>query len=244
MVNEFVFIFDVSANTHKNEPILVEEIICSLKHELTKCQKKYKTIPKIVIKSQNFLKAGENVPIKPHIWEFIYKLARCNEFECAASVFDIPSLRMVERKSTPFIKIANQPELRQLINWSDHTTFHVSFSHIDCSNFCSQQRKRGKKVIPFFCVSQYPAKYEHYLDESKNIMLCRTGTHPSFSVSDHTEDERLLDAVVKKRKKSLNIDWPVLWERHLIYEGASGLDAGPWAITPNDLELYIEVINQ
>ena len=92
-----------SGNTCRNDKAIVREMIDAItavntgKHEIT-------------LKWQLFESAPPNVPLDRDIFDYAYDYAY-GQYKTTASVFDGSSLEFLREYDTPFIKIANRPDL-------------------------------------------------------------------------------------------------------------------------------------
>jgi sialic acid synthase SpsE len=168
--------------------------------------------PEIILKWQLFKEAGENIPLEREIFDFAYAYAEIQGFKTTASVFDIESLQYLLRYNVPFVKIANSSHLEYLIK---KVPFQIPV-------YLSWDGMRDF-TYPFFdetlaCVSEYPAKIETYIE-----LFDEKDLHDA--ISDHTIGLELF----KKYK-------PYIWEKHYKLKDSTGLDAGPFAITPDELK--------
>lgn len=169
----------------------------------------------VVVKWQLFKEAGKNIPIHKEVFDFAYRYGRRLGYPVTASVFDLDSLKFLLQYDTPFIKIANRPDLYWLIGEIPRKIpVYVSKSKIWVD--CCCKNIAPENVVYLACVSQYPAKVEDY----ENIF------HSDFLkfISDHTTDFTL---------------WykyqPEIIEWHYKMEDSTGLDAGYFARTPEQL---------
>ena len=169
--------------------------------------------PEIILKWQLFKEAGENIPLERGIFDFAYAYAETQGFKTTASVFDIGSLNFLLQYSVPFIKIANNRQLDCLTGFVPrYIPVYLSWNGVD------------ESVYPFIdellaCESKYPATIADYL---ANFSISEL----EDAVSDHTVGIELY-----RRYK------PRIWEKHWVLErDPNNPDAGPFAITPNELE--------
>jgi hypothetical protein len=156
--------------------------------------------------------------------EWAFKVHR---YKTTASVFDIQSLSFLLEcelpYKLPFIKIANNRKYDWLIGEIPRKYMvyksvdkkqdllpHGQYFHTMCMGDIPTDSKFGIET-PLFCISEYPASIDKYPDWCKYI-------------SDHTVGLELFHR-----------NQPVIWEKHLRLEDSTGLDAGPFAITPREL---------
>jgi sialic acid synthase SpsE len=169
--------------------------------------------PEIILKWQLFTKADGNVPLERNIFDFAYEYAEMQGFKTTASVFDKESLEFLLHYSVPFIKIANNRALDYLTGMVPRNIpIYASWdgkNNLVCS-FVNET---------LACVSEYPATLEDYIYNFSINDL-------EDAVSDHTPGTLLY----RKFK-------PYIWEKHWVLErDYSNPDAGPFAITPKELE--------
>ena len=169
--------------------------------------------PEIILKWQLFKEAGENIPLERGIFDFAHAYAETQGFKTTASVFDIGSLNFLLQYSVPFIKIANNRQLDYLTGFVPRSIpIYLSWDGVD------------NPVCPFVdellaCESKYPATIADYLANFSINEL-------EDAISDHTAGIELY-----RRYK------PRIWEKHWVLErDPNNPDAGPFAITPNELE--------
>lgn len=198
-------IFDISANTHKNKNSLIEEIL----YELDKYRK---NDHEIIIKAQLFNKdvGGENIVCEKKSFEFMHKISLRLGFKCTASVFDLESAKfLINNFDIPFIKFACDKKYNEIEDIIPHKIKIIS--SISPKNNSFDLLKSDTSRIYMLCVPSYPAKIDDY--------------PIGFScISDHVKGLSLY-----------NRDSPIIWEKHLKMETSTGLDAGPFAITPKEL---------
>jgi len=199
-----------SGNTCQNCPSIVEHMIDEIKAIDTGKHE-------IIIKWQLFEKAGENIPLSHPIFNMAYDYAKEKGYKTTSSVFDLNSLKFLLNYNIPFIKIANRRDLDWLIGEVPRKiSVYVSVGR----NYRLGDSKLlydGNNYIKMACVSNYPAKKEEYED---NFLQEQLREH----ISDHTIGIDLF----KKYQ-------PRIWEKHFKLFDSTGLDAGPFAITPEEL---------
>ena len=202
-------ILDISANTFKNDEAYYKRMVNELSNVDTRKHE-------VILKWQLWTgKRGKN--IKADIGLF-YLMARWawnkHQYKTTASVFDEESLSNLllinpelEGYGLPFIKIANDRGLDWLIG--EIPRKYKVYKSVDRIPVINWQFNNG--IEELWCVSEYPAPIEKYPD------WCKT-------ISDHTVGLELFHG-----------NQPVIWEKHLRLEDSTGLDAGPFAITPREL---------
>jgi sialic acid synthase SpsE len=168
--------------------------------------------PEIILKWQLFKEAGENIPLERGIFDFAYAYGRARGFKTTASVFDFDSLYFLLQYGIPFVKIANNRQLDYLTGFVPRNIpIYLSWDGTD------------EPIYPFIdellsCESKYPATIADYYTHFSTCEL-------EDAVSDHTVGTELY-----RRYQ------PRIWEKHFKLPDSAGLDAGPFAITPAELE--------
>lgn len=167
----------------------------------------------IILKWQLFKGAEENIPLSHTSFNFAYEYAEMQGFRTTASVFDAESLDfLVKHYYIPFIKFANDPSLRNLM-------YVVPRNIPIYASYDGQDWKDPiKPDVLMCCVSDYPATLERYYTKFSIDDL-------SGAVSDHTVGTKLFRHYQ-----------PQIWEKHYKLKDSTGLDAGEFAITPEELE--------
>jgi sialic acid synthase SpsE len=172
----------------------------------------YSTKYQIYLKWQLFKYAGDNIPLKPECFNFAYYYAQKRGLDTTASVFDRESLDLLLSYRIPFVKIANNAKLEPL-------GFYVPKKvPIYLSRDGSRDVTIGFTKEIMACISKYPARVEDYIERFAPSDLRN-------AISDHTEGLELF-----KRYQ------PHVWEKHYKLEDSTGLDAGTFAITPEQLK--------
>jgi sialic acid synthase SpsE len=216
-----------SGNTCKNDLEYIHRMIDVLAFVVQKKQrpidKQYNDVSyfdqwaglkEIIIKWQLFEAAGTNLPLTQDSFASAYEYGVSKGFRVTSSVFDEASLRFLLQFNIPFVKIANNRKLDYLIDLIPK----------EIPVYTSYGRKAdliehlGDSNIPLACVSEYPVNIEKYEQEFGSMLLRK-------AVSDHTPGLELY----KKYQ-------PDIWEKHYKLSDSVGLDAGPFAITPEELE--------
>ena len=202
-----------SGNTCRNQFIIIKKMIEELaevdthKHE-------------VIIKWQLFQSAGENIPLNSTCFRFAYDYAKHIGYQTTASVFDIESLELLLDHDIPFVKIANNRKLDWLIGEVPRKVpVYVSASGTqtirDKSEWFGLSVYNGHIMK---CISKYPADIREY-EIKYDKWLSVNGP-----ISDHTIGLELF----KKYE-------PDIWEKHYKLPDSTGLDAGTFAITPEEL---------
>lgn len=203
-------ILDISANTHQNSAMYLKRMLDELKAVDSGKHE-------IIIKHQLFVSAGNNIPLDTTIFHWSYHYAEELGYKTTSSVFDLESLKFLLRYDVPFIKIANNRNLDWLIGEIPRKIpVYVSAGNIE--QFKELEGILAGKDKILCCVSKYPCS----IDEYKN-------THAEFdlyeAISDHTTDFQLYHDYM-----------PNILEIHYKLEDSTGLDAGEFARTPEQLK--------
>jgi sialic acid synthase SpsE len=180
----------------------------------------------IVLKWQLFERAGENKPLDHSVFRMAYYYAEKHGYKTTASVFDLSSLRYLLKFNIPFVKIANNRSL----DWLIGEVPRKIPVFVSCKNVKVELEMRYLglgRLITFACVSNYPAKIEDYIESFDNGRYYSLTNHPNAmnNISDHTIGLELY----KKYE-------PDIWEKHYKLSDSTGLDAGEFAITPEELK--------
>lgn len=200
-------ILDIAANTHKNSKRYIKRMM----DEVIALDSHKHTI---IFKHQWFQgviksPAGDNIPLDPDVFASSYKHGEKKGYRVTSSVFDVVSLGMLLEYDIPFVKIACRPELYWLMGLVPRKhRIYVSYNGVQ------GPRRYNTDMEVFACVAEYPASEESY-----------AWSHGHVNLSDHTVGLELF----KKRK------YLERWEKHLKLDDSTGLDAGPFAITPTEL---------
>ena len=213
-----------SGNTCQNNPSIVKRMIDELKAVDTGKHE-------IIIKWQLFINEGENIPLKYGVFHYAYEYAKELGYKTTASVFDLKSLHwLIFNYDIPFVKIANRRDLDWLIgeiprkvpvyvSMSENDDY-TAYYHSDISSF-----HPVSNIEALCCVSKYPATIEDYVCHDAEGHL--KGFYEMYlknAISDHTVGMELF----KKYQ-------PKIWEKHYRLSDNIGLDAGEFAITPEEL---------
>jgi hypothetical protein len=195
-----------SGNTCKNDYKYIERMVDELKAADTGKHE-------VVIKWQLFTKAGDNIPLQVTRFDHAYDYAKQQGYQTTASVFDAESLDYLLRFDIPFVKIANRPDLYWLAGEVPRKI--PVYLSCDAHQFSCFAWVNGD--IPLACISEYPATMKQY--ENEFGAMLHWGR-----ISDHTTDFTLYH----KYK-------PETYECHYKLEDSTGLDAGDFARTPEQL---------
>jgi sialic acid synthase SpsE len=202
-------ILDYSANTFKNDKKLIKRGIDEIK-------KIDSGKHEIVFKTQLFIKAGDNIPCTHESFEYLYEYGNSQGYKVTASVFDKESLEYLLKFDVPFIKIANRPDLywlkNEILEYKQKNNIPQHSEPLVYMSFNKKIEAGLEGSYAFYCVSEYPAKIDDYPSSYKLL-------------SDHTEG---LDLFI--------ISKPEKWEKHYKLSDSTGLDAGSFAVTAEDLK--------
>ncbi len=204
-------IFDFgSGNTCRNDKKIVKKMLDELKKVDTGKHE-------IIIKWQLFKEAGKNIPLEHDIFKYAYDYAKKLGYQTTSSVFDKESLDFLLQFDIPFVKIANNRNLDYLIGEIPRKVpVYVSYGEIDDIKVM-QYKDNVKKML---CVSEYPAEIEDYEQFELGYYIKN-----DYGLSDHTTDFYLF-----------NEYQPSFIEWHYKLADSTGLDAGEFAKTPNQLK--------
>jgi hypothetical protein len=162
----------------------------------------------VIFKAQLFKDRPPNVPLSPYVFDRLYCYCRDLGYELTASVFDIESLKFLLEYEPCFVKVANGEKLNWLIGEVPRKyRVYKSVDHIPVVDW-----QFDESIRKLWCISEYPAPISKYPDWCPCI-------------SDHTVG---LDLWYRNK--------PEIWEKHYKLSDSMGLDAGPFAITPQELK--------
>lgn len=199
-----------SGNTHKNDWFYLKRMLDELKAIDN-------GIHEIIIKHQLFRKSSKNIPLERETFVMAYNYAKELGYQTTSSVFDKESLDFLLQFDIPFVKIANNRDLDWLIGEIPRKIpVYVSHDVVKDYELDYIYNAPYSNVIPLHCISKYPAQIKDYLGMN---------TYAHKNISDHTTNFGL---------------WykyePEIIEWHYKLEDSTGLDAGPFARTPKQLE--------
>ncbi|MBN2545715.1 MAG: hypothetical protein JXB50_07960 [Spirochaetes bacterium] len=164
----------------------------------------------IIVKWQLFREAGDNIPLSRQSFDYAYWYGRELGYWVTASVFDRASLNFLLSYDIPFVKIANNTDLHYLIKYiPDNMMLYIS------SNVPLYLERNKKNYKQMWCISNYPADEKDYL---------KMKLKPGCIISDHTTNFNLFKNLL-----------PSVIEWHYKLEDSTGLDAGEFARTPEQL---------
>lgn len=199
-------ILDISANTHKNDEAYYKRMIDELAKVDTRKHE-------VILKWQLFTRErGDNTLPDPYMFFRMSEWAfHTHGYKTTTSVFDLPSLDyLLSLKfpyKLPFIKIANDRSLDYLIG--EIPRKYEVYKSVSTMKEYYDDREDG--VDSLFCVSKYPANIKDY---PRTVMR----------ISDHTVGLELWHR-----------NHPHIFEKHYKLPDSTGLDAGDFAITPQEL---------
>lgn len=180
----------------------------------------------VILKWQLFEKAEDNgnqlLPLMPMLFKEFYDYAKEKGLMTTASVFDQQSLSVLLNYQIPFIKIANNIALYNLVGFIPRA-LPIYYSIGNMMFFDFEFKYFTTIDIPMACISKYPATIADYESAFPKEIL-------SKSISDHTEGIELYE----KYK-------PMLIEKHFKLEDSIGADSGSFAITPKELKKLINI---
>jgi len=207
-----------SGNTCRNDAAYVKRMIDELKAVDTGKHE-------IIIKYQLFKEAPPNIPLEHQVFDYAYKYAKKQGYKTTSSVNDLESLEFLLRYEIPFVKIANRRELDWLIGEVPRKIpvyISVGSNTELWPHIKDYTEPKDETIIPFCCVSKYPATIEDY--EKTFISLKYLP-----AISDHTIGFDFW------HRLQWCEDAPKIWERHFKLPDSTGPDAGPFAVTPEEL---------
>ena len=199
-----IFILDFgSGNTCRNDPAIIYDMI----EQLALVDEKRRC----VIKWQLFRDGKVNVPLTPSCFEHAEKKATKYGFKTTASVFDEASARFLLNFDIPFVKFANNPATWPLTGMVPRSIPIIISVGPDTMHVPTDITYPNYVM---YCISKYPASAFDYSDAFP-VPYLRNG------ISDHTTTWDLF----RKFK-------PRVYECHYKLPDSTGLDAGPFARTP------------
>jgi sialic acid synthase SpsE len=200
-------ILDISANTHKNDEAYYKRMIDELAEVDTRKHE-------VILKWQLFEHRGDNIRADRHLFRTMAEWAfKEYGYKTTASVFDLDSLIFLKMIASwfyyylSFIKIANDRSLDHLIG--EIPRKYKVYKSVSTMKEYYDDREDG--VDSLFCVSKYPANIKDY---PRTVMR----------ISDHTVGLELWHR-----------NHPHIFEKHYKLPDSTGLDAGDFAITPQEL---------
>lgn len=209
-------ILDISANTHKNDEAYYKRMIDELAKVDTRKHE-------VILKWQLFTRErGDNTLPDPYMFFRMSEWAfHTHGYKTTTSVFDLPSLDyLLSLKfpyKLPFIKIANDRSLDYLIG--EIPRKYQVYKSVGTKYKYENDEDDKWNLFTLFCVSEYPAPIEKY-----GIYEDKYGYIFPRSISDHTIGLELF-----------KLARPHIFEKHYKLEDSTGLDAGDFAITPQEL---------
>ena len=203
-----------SGNTCRNDKAIVKQMIDAIKAIDTGKHS-------IVLKWQLSLDDGINVPLDHDVFEYAYKYGNELGYKTTSSVADLESLKFLLQYDPCLVKIPNDRKLDYLIGEVPRKIpVYVSVGSMSEGGLFLYRHPdyiNQNRDIALYCVSQYPSIIEEYEGRFSKGSL-------KHGISDHTIG---LDLFKKYQ--------PQIWEKHFRLINSTGLDAGPFAITPDEL---------
>ena len=207
-----------SGNTCKNDINYVKRMIDELKAVDTGKHK-------IVVKWQLFQEAGDNIPLERGIFAEALVYAMLRGYKTTASVFDISSMKHLLKYNVPFVKIANRPDLYWLAGEVPRKIPVYASVGSKSEEVWTTDYEINFGIMTLACVSQYPATLAQYEEKFNGRSMGDIDSRIlRWSISDHTTDFTLYH----KYK-------PSIYECHYKLSDSTGLDAGDFARTPEQL---------
>jgi len=197
-------------NTCQNDKSIVRRMIDSIKEIDTGKNE-------IILKFQLFLDDGINVPLDHDVFDHAYRYGNEQGYKVTSSVADFESLKFLLQYDIPFVKIPNDRKLDWLVGEIRRKvpiviSFGVNYNEI---------LPKIENASFLACVSKYPATVKDYEFRNARVLFKHS---LNFGISDHTVG---LDLYKKYQ--------PQIWEKHFKLPDSTGLDAGPFAITLEEL---------
>ena len=208
-----------SGNTCKNDIKYVERMIDELaaidtgKHE-------------IIIKWQLFEEAPPNIPLDWGVFFHAYQYGWQRGYKTTASVSNKDCLDFLLTYEVPFVKIANRPNLYWLAEEVPRKIpVYISYSDLSLIDWNFYRYNN----FPLLCISEYPATIDQYIKTfdggADGDFNMRYLMGYGCGISDHTTDFELW-----------NKYQPKIYECHYKLADSTGLDAGDFARTPEQLK--------
>lgn len=172
-------------------------------------------VPGAIIKWQLFTEAGDNLPLSHDVFDEAYRFAGIYGLGTTASVFDEESLLYLLKYPIPFVKLANTSKAHALLDKIPEQIKVIIST--DDPGFTT--KRKNTEIL--YCVSKYPADKKDY---------DKFGDKLKKGLSDHTTDWTLF------RKYQ-----PEIYECHFKLKKSTGLDAGPFARTPEQVAEILKV---
>jgi sialic acid synthase SpsE len=204
-------ILDLSANTFKNDFSYVIQMMDEIKAIDTGKHQ-------VIFKTQLFKSAPPNIPLDWSVFDSMYYYGKNLGYQVTSSVFDKESLDFLLQYDVPFVKLANCEDLDYLIGKVPREIMlYISVDSLERRDYLLYRHTNFKTLA---CISKYPATEKDY---SENFGSCFNNFWYD-GISDHTIGLNLF-----KTKE------PNIWEKHYKLKDSTGLDAGEFAITPQQL---------
>jgi len=198
-----------SGNTCKNQNRTVRKLFNAIKAVDTGKHE-------VILKAQLFQCQPPNALLDHQTFRYMYAYGNELGYRVTASVFDMVSLHYLLKFEVPFIKIACRPDLYWLIGEIPRRIpVYVSYNPVSLlrvADMITQPHDIEGAVTKLLCVPKYPADPSDY------------GIKDYPYVSDHTIGLELWNQYL--------LD---IWEKHIRLPDSTGLDAGTFASTPDEL---------
>ena len=198
-----------SGNTCKNDPDYIIRMIDELD---AVDSRKHEVIIKWQLFNRNI---GKNEVLQSWAFSHAFNYATTKGYRTTASVFDKEALKFLLGFDVPFIKLANRPDLYWLAGEVPRKISLV------ISTDKRYDYNLDESVFMLHCISEYPATVEQYERE----FLGEQAKYLSMGISDHTTDFTLYHKYE-----------PDIYECHYKLADSTGLDAGDFARTPEQLK--------
>lgn len=178
---------------------------------------------KFILKWQIFKSAPPNISLFPECFEYAYAYAKKLNYKTTASVFDKESLDFLLQFDIPFVKIANRPDLYWLNGEVPRKIPTIISINGEYNEYIYNHEEYDIHYL-LSCISKYPATLKEYEKQFNKTEL-------STGISDHSID---FSMYLKYR--------PEVYEFHFKLPNSTGLDAGEFARTPEQIkEVYKEI---
>jgi sialic acid synthase SpsE len=202
-----------SGNSCRNDKAIVKQMIDAIKAIDTGKHE-------IILKWQLSLDDGINVPLDHDVFDYAYKYGNEQGYKVTSSVADLESLKFLLQYEVCFVKIPNDRGLDWLIGYVPRM-IPIYVSYGESMDYC---KNLGCNCKTLACISKYPATIEEYEKEFSMGLVIPKCILNGGRISDHTIG---LDLFKKYQ--------PRIWEKHFKLPDSTGLDAGEFAILPEEL---------
>lgn len=239
-----------SGNTCRNDKAIVKQMIDAIKAIDTGKHE-------IILKWQLSLPDGINIPLEHDVFGYAYKYGNEQGYKTTSSVADLESLKFLLQYDIPFVKLPNDRKLDYLLDYIPRgIKVYISIGPDDIEtddvDYLKDYGIVDKNMVFLSCISKYPAAKEDYgYQEEKDYYSMKYGFYLYYQgLSDHTTNWDLYNATkhhyflqaytwfndISEREKwaEKNINKRI-FEWHFKLDNSTGLDAGPFARTPDVL---------